>query len=58
MSPYFNATGNYAPRWGVVVASSIIVFLVNLSGITGIFPMVIDKKTIGTLVVGVIAGKT
>jgi hypothetical protein len=45
MSPYFNATEHRAHQPRVVTAGSMIVFSMNLSGITGIFPIVINENT-------------
>jgi hypothetical protein len=45
MCPYFNATEHHVHQPRVATAGSMIVFSVNLSGITGIFPIVIDANT-------------
>jgi hypothetical protein len=42
--PYFSATEHHVQQTGVAAASSLIVFFVNLSGITGIVPMVINGR--------------
>jgi hypothetical protein len=43
--PCFSGTEHHVRQTGVVAASSLIVFSVNLSGITGIVPEAIDEKT-------------
>jgi hypothetical protein len=45
MNPSFSATEHHVHRPHVATAGCVIVFLVNLSGITGMFPIVIKENT-------------